>query len=190
MSRNPHMWAAGNRARRWVCRVALCGTWCLWAAPLYAQESSGEDAWSPPVLIDAPSVSAQANWQKDDSGLRWVVLRGSKGGVPRAKDVVRVHYVSWLADSGQRFGSSYESGFPLTFSLGDLSVPPGLDLTVRKMRVGERRRVVLPPEQAFGSVGRGSVVPPGATVVYELRSDKGLTKEELAAHPWDACSAD
>ena len=193
MSLSPRIWVVGNRTPRRACRVALCATWLLWAPLLHAQESSGEEAWSPPILVDAPSVSAQANWQKDDSGLRWVVLRGSKGGVPRAKDVVRVHYVSWLADSGQRFGSSYESGFPLTFSLGDLSVPPGLDLTVRKMRVGERRRVVLPPEQAFGSVGRGSVVPPGATVVYDLElveatsavdvAPKALVEDDVTAVP-------
>ena len=104
--------------------------------------------------------------RRDTNGIWVQVDREGTGNRPRSGATVEVHYTGRLL-SGQVFDSSRQRG-PFSFPLGAGRVIPGWDITVAQMREGERRTVVLPPEQAYGDRGAGGVIPPGAFLVFEI----------------------
>jgi FKBP-type peptidyl-prolyl cis-trans isomerase len=81
--------------------------------------------------------------------------------------IVEVHYVGWLED-GIRFDSSRDHNRPLTFRLGAGDVLKGWDEGLVGMKVGGKRRLVIPPGLGFGKQGVGSVVPPNSVLFYEF----------------------
>jgi len=85
-----------------------------------------------------------------------------------AGDDVLVHYVGWMAEGMQQFDSSRARRDPLDFSLGAGDLIKGFDQGVIGMRVGGRRRLVIPPALAYGEHGCGGVIPPQATLVFEV----------------------
>lgn len=100
------------------------------------------------------------------SGLTYWVLREGAGPVPAPGDVVYVHYTGWLA-TGRQFDSSHDRGQPLEFVLGEKRVIAGWEEAVATMKVGERRRLEIPPSLGYGAAGAGPI-PPGATLVFEV----------------------
>ena len=82
-------------------------------------------------------------------------------------DTVAVHYNGWLVD-GTKFDSSYDRGEPLEYTCGIGMVIEGWDLGVVGMREGQRRRLTIPSKLAYGSRGVGGVIPPNATLVFEV----------------------
>ncbi len=101
------------------------------------------------------------------SGLRYTDLLVGNG--PLAEDGMRVavHYTGWLTD-GTKFDSSLDRGQPFTFQLGAGQVIRGWDEGVRGMRVGGKRKLVIPPELGYGERGAGGVIPPNATLVFDV----------------------
>ena len=81
---------------------------------------------------------------------------------------VLVHYVGWLSDGHRQFDSSRARSDPLDFALGAGDVIRGLDQGVAGMRVGGTRRLTIPPALAYGEQGCGGVIPPHATLVFEV----------------------
>lgn len=79
---------------------------------------------------------------------------------------VSVHYVGVAHSSGEEFDASYDRGAPLDFPLGGGRVIPGWDQGVAGMRVGGRRRLVIPPHLAYGDRGAGGVIRPGETLIF------------------------
>ena len=89
------------------------------------------------------------------------------GDVPQAGQTVAVHYTGTLKD-GSVFDSSRSRGQPLEFQLGAGMVIKGWDLGVASMRVGERALLTIAPEYAYGNRGAGGVIPPNATLIFDV----------------------
>jgi FKBP-type peptidyl-prolyl cis-trans isomerase FkpA len=110
--------------------------------------------------VDLPAMERSA------SGLYQRDREAGSGQAAAAGDVVIVHYTGWLAD-GSEFDSS-RGREPFGFQLGTGSVIPGWDEGVEGMREGERRQLVIPPGLAYGPAGAGGVIPPNATLIFDV----------------------
>jgi FKBP-type peptidyl-prolyl cis-trans isomerase FkpA len=80
---------------------------------------------------------------------------------------VSVQYTGWLTD-GKKFDSSYDRNQPFTFTLGGGQVIKGWDEGVKGMKVGGKRRLIIPADMGYGSQGAGGIIPPGATLVFDV----------------------
>jgi peptidylprolyl isomerase len=83
-----------------------------------------------------------------------------------AGQTVHVHYVGVAHSTGEEFDASYNRGEPLSFRLGAGQVIAGWDTGVQGMKVGGRRRLVIPPHLAYGDRGAGGVIAPGETLIF------------------------
>ncbi len=102
-----------------------------------------------------------------DSGLKYEDLAAGEGTAAAAGDTVVVHYTGWLTD-GTQFDSSLDRREPFSFPLGGGRVIRGWDEGVAGMKVGGRRRLTIPPQLGYGAAGAGGVIPPNATLVFEV----------------------
>jgi FKBP-type peptidyl-prolyl cis-trans isomerase len=101
------------------------------------------------------------------SGLRYQDVTQGQGTEAVAGRAVTVHYTGWLPD-GKKFDSSRDHGQPFTFNLGAGQVIGGWDQGVEGMRVGGRRKLILPPDLGYGAAGAPPDIPPNATLVFEV----------------------
>ncbi len=102
-----------------------------------------------------------------DSGLKYEDLVEGDGEAARAGHRVSVHYTGWLSD-GSKFDSSVDRGQPFDFTLGAGSVIRGWDEGVAGMQVGGKRKLTIPPQLGYGAHGAGGVIPPNATLVFDV----------------------
>ena len=102
-----------------------------------------------------------------DSGLKYEDLQEGDGEVASAGRTVRVHYTGWLTD-GTKFDSSLDRKDPFSFPLGGDRVIRGWDEGVQGMKPGGRRKLTIPPQLGYGAAGAGGVIPPNATLVFEV----------------------
>ena len=101
------------------------------------------------------------------SGLEYVEITEGTGASPKTGDTVSVHYTGWLK-SGQKFDSSVDRGEPFAFPIGKGRVIKGWDEGVATMKVGGKRKLIIPAHLGYGDRGAGAVIPPGATLVFEV----------------------
>ncbi len=109
--------------------------------------------------IDPPEGPAPSELQVTD------VTEGD-GAEAVAGQTVHVHYVGVAHSTGEEFDASYNRGEPLSFRLGSGQVIAGWDQGVQGMRVGGRRRLVIPPHLGYGDRGAGGVIAPGETLIF------------------------
>ena len=101
------------------------------------------------------------------SGLKYFELKKGTGPEAKAGANVKVHYTGWLTD-GKKFDSSVDRGQPFEFKLGAGMVIKGWDEGVAGMKVGGTRTLIIPPDMGYGARGAGGVIPPNATLVFEV----------------------
>jgi FKBP-type peptidyl-prolyl cis-trans isomerase len=100
-------------------------------------------------------------------GLKYINLKVGDGELATAKSTVRVHYTGWLS-SGQKFDSSRDRGQPFDVTLGQGQVIPGWDEGIPGMKVGGRRKLIIPPALAYGDQGSPPTIPPKATLIFTV----------------------
>jgi FKBP-type peptidyl-prolyl cis-trans isomerase FkpA len=128
---------------------------------------SNDAAGPPPVPAAAPAPSAVSSLESED-------LKVGTGAPIAAGQQAVVQYTGWLYEAsaadkkGKEFDSSEKSGQPFRFVIGGGQVIKGWDQGVAGMKVGGRRRLIIPADLAYGADGAGGVIPPGATLVFEV----------------------
>ena len=108
-----------------------------------------------------------AGFKKTDSGLRYQIIQEGSGKKATKGKTVSVHYKGQLTD-GTVFDSSYKRNAPIDFALGVGQVIPGWDEGVGLLKVGDKARFVIPSDLAYGSAGAGGVIPPDASLIFDV----------------------
>lgn len=108
-----------------------------------------------------------AGFDKTESGLRYKIIQKGAGVSAEKGKTVDVHYKGMFAD-GKEFDNSYKRGNPISFPVGMGNVIPGWDEGIQLLNVGDKARFVIPSHLAYGSRGAGGVIPPNATLVFDV----------------------
>lgn len=105
--------------------------------------------------------------KKHESGLTIYRLNTTEGIPAQSGKTVSVHYTGYL-ETGQKFDSSVDRGAPLEFPLGQNMVIRGWEIGISLLKVGEKARLIIPADLAYGENGYGSVIPPNATLIFDV----------------------
>ena len=123
---------------------------------------------SPMPEEETQELNNAAEVMTHEAGFQYQDLQVGDGVEIQSGQSAVVHYTGWLED-GTKFDSSLDRGEPAVFPIGVGAVIKGWDLGVVGMKVGGTRRLTLPPELAYGDRGTGGVIPPGATLVFQIQ---------------------
>ncbi|MFD1614986.1 peptidylprolyl isomerase [Gelatiniphilus marinus] len=119
------------------------------------------------ALADAELDKIAAGFNKTNSGLRYQIIQQGNGAKAQKGQTVSVHYKGQLAD-GTVFDSSYKRKQPLEFPVGVGQVIPGWDEGICLLNVGDKARLVIPSHLGYGSQGAGGIIPPDATLIFDV----------------------
>lgn len=124
------------------------------------------------IITMTDPASAQSNAeQRTASGLRYIDEKPGAGAEAMRGQTAVVHYTGWLFENGQKgkkFDSSRDRGQPFEFPLGQGRVIRGWDEGVAGMKTGGRRTLIIPPDLGYGARGAGGVIPPNATLIFDV----------------------
>jgi FKBP-type peptidyl-prolyl cis-trans isomerase FkpA len=148
--------------RRFIMKASLC----LGAALLCGSLASTVTFAADPTTSTAPMNT------KTNSGLQFQDLVVGTGAEASAGHQVTVHYTGWLQNpdgsAGKKFDSSLDRGQPFVFPLGAGRVIRGWDEGVAGMKVGGKRKLIIPSELGYGARGAGGAIPPNATLIFDV----------------------
>ncbi|MEM9539152.1 MAG: FKBP-type peptidyl-prolyl cis-trans isomerase [Cyanobacteria bacterium P01_E01_bin.42] len=130
---------------------------------LTAEESSTDAS----DLLPTQENVTEENTITTESGLQYVVIKEGVGDPPKSGDTVVVHYTGTL-ENGTKFDSSRDRGQPFSFKIGIGQVIKGWDEGVGLMKPGGRRTLIIPPDLGYGARGAGGVIPPNATLTFDV----------------------
>lgn len=117
--------------------------------------------------MDAELDKIAAGFEKTDSGLRYQIVQKGNGAQATQGKEISVHYKGQLTD-GKVFDSSYQRKQPIDFTVGVGQVIKGWDEGLQLLKVGDKARLVIPSHLAYGSQGAGGVIPPDATLIFDV----------------------
>nr|WP_315796799.1 FKBP-type peptidyl-prolyl cis-trans isomerase [Bradyrhizobium sp. SZCCHNRI3043] len=130
------------------------------------------------VVLGSRAVSAQTSSAKPTgktmttpSGLQIIDTKEGTGATPTRGQTCVMHYTGWLYENGQKgkkFDSSVDRNEPFEFPIGMKRVIAGWDEGVATMKVGGKRTLIIPPELGYGARGAGGVIPPNATLMFDV----------------------
>jgi FKBP-type peptidyl-prolyl cis-trans isomerase len=123
-------------------------------------------------IINNNLITNEVKMISTDSGLKYEILQaGNSEQTPQRGQHVTVHYTGWLENNGQpgkKFDSSIDRNEPFTFVLGVGMVIRGWDEGVANMKLGEKRRLIIPSNLGYGPRGAGNVIPGNATLIFDV----------------------
>ncbi len=150
-------------------RIALCA---LTGAAFLALPGRAQDS---PKKAEAPAAPAEKKVEgkmiKTPSGLQYTDAKEGTGVSPKTGQICVMHYTGWLFENGakgKKFDSSLDRGQPFEFQLGLGRVIKGWDEGVATMKKGGKRTLQIPPDLGYGPRGAGGVIPPNATLLFEV----------------------
>jgi peptidylprolyl isomerase len=130
---------------------------------LIAQSDTGASD----LMLEDNQTPEDQNVVTTESGLQYVDLVEGEGATPQTGQTVVVHYTGTLED-GTKFDSSLDRNRPFSFRLGTGQVIRGWDEGISTMKVGGKRQLIIPPQLGYGSRGAGGVIPPNATLLFDV----------------------
>jgi peptidylprolyl isomerase len=124
-------------------------------------------------MFASASVQAQTAGKPmtTPSGLQIIDSKVGTGASPKTGQTCVMHYTGWLYENGakgKKFDSSVDRGQPFEFPIGTHRVIPGWDEGVATMKVGGKRTLIIPPQLGYGEGGAGGVIPPNATLIFDV----------------------
>ncbi len=125
------------------------------------ERAAASGGFNPQLGIDTTALA------RTESGLRYVDIAKGQGEEASAGRTATVHYTGWLAN-GKKFDSSRDRNEPFSFTIGAQQVIAGWDEGVAGMRVGGRRKLVIPPELGYGAAGAPPDIPPNSILVFDV----------------------
>jgi peptidylprolyl isomerase len=117
------------------------------------------------------AAQAAGSMMTTASGLQIADTKVGTGAAPRPGQICVMHYTGWLYENGakgKKFDSSLDRGQPFEFPIGRRQVIAGWEEGVASMKVGGKRTLIIPPELGYGARGAGGVIPPNATLIFEV----------------------
>ncbi|WP_373547868.1 FKBP-type peptidyl-prolyl cis-trans isomerase [Chamaesiphon sp.] len=152
----------------WMLCIGTLGSLCQLAMSNTAAIAVTNISQQQPIQkIGALAVNKDAKTITTPTGLKYTVLKVGKGATPKPGQTVVVHYTGTLTN-GKKFDSSRDKGQPFSFIVSQGQVIPGWDEALSTMKVGERRKLTIPPKLGYGAAGAGGVIPPNATLIFDV----------------------
>ena len=136
----------------------------LFAAPAFADDTK-------PTPAPEAAQKSESKMTKTPSGLQYEDTKVGSGASPQKGQTCVMNYTGWLWENGakgKKFDSSLDRGTPFSFPIGQGRVIKGWDEGVATMKVGGQRTLLIPPDLGYGSRGAGGVIPPNATLIFEV----------------------
>ena len=124
-----------------------------------------------PTPAPEAAQKGESKMQKTPSGLQFEDIKEGTGASPKPGQTCVMNYTGWLWENGvkgKKFDSSLDRGTPFEFPIGQGRVIKGWDEGVATMKVGGKRVLLIPPQLAYGARGAGGVIPPNATLIFEV----------------------
>jgi peptidylprolyl isomerase len=143
-------------SRRTIIRTAVAAVAAAVFTPATTQMASAQTAGKPMTTA---------------SGLQIIDSKEGNGASPKAGQTCVMHYTGWLYENGQKgkkFDSSVDRNEPFEFPIGQKRVIAGWDEGVASMKVGGKRTLIIPPALGYGARGAGGVIPPNATLMFDV----------------------
>ncbi len=164
--------------RTFVCAVALLSAFAVFAVacsggrdnsgyrvPRTVGPTAGVPTPGPTITIPMPDVTGPE--VTTASGLRYIEISEGTGATPLPGQNIMVHYTGWLASNREKFDSSFDRGTPIIFPLGHGQVIRGWDEGLSTMKIGGKRRLIIPPDLGYGASGSGPI-PGDSTLIFDV----------------------
>jgi len=146
----------------------ICAAILLTAGILCAQTATHKTSQATRLPNTNAPTKVTGDGVKTDSGLQYWDIKVGTGQEAKSGDKVKVHYTGWFT-SGKKFDSSVDARQPYSFTLGQGNVIKGWDEGVAGMKIGGKRQLRIPPELAYGEKGYKDIIPPNATLIFDVQ---------------------